>query len=466
MAGEVAIARLRQYLGELPPPARALLAAGLERALMRGDQMVGAAFILDELRRGLRGQEGPVPAREGRAQRLFCEPLTPFLINQADARYLGRIPRACLNPVWQWLGRDVVPAEAKRYVDDINLLLAADDVAGAEQAARTFQDVVVERLRETLGASRGDRNAARHLSPHIGMRDGGAYLRDIYTILRSRDALAVVASRLPAVIGNLAEHQLENVKALLDSPVGCHPDVFLYALVVVMGRLASPWQLIRLGIRAANSDAAARIAQTPFASAIDLVIAEIERAIAMVRAALGAGRRAQVVPLIKDIHDAARALHTELNLSGDLPWARQLAAARGAAAALLEEEIETIPGRVRRILRQRSGPEAGAALDAAEVADMEAALDLFVACRSYAGELAISEATRRVDSDLKNFFDGATQILLDGLRAAAPAERAERQSQVDAAVRFCGKLLGAEYAALLSKAADVAGKGEARAARG
>jgi len=33
-------------------------------------------------------------------------------------------------------------------------------------------------------------------------------------------------------------------------------------------------------------------------------------------------------------------------------------------------------------------------------------------------------------------------------------------------VRFCGKLFGAEYAALLSKAADVAAKGEARAARG
>ena len=429
---------------------------------MRGDQMAGAAFILDELRRGLRDSEGAVPPRAGRAQRLFCEPLTPFLINQVDARYLGRIPRACLTPVWQWLCREIVPAESKKYVEEINLLLAADDLASAEQVARTFQDVVVERLRETFATARDDNNVARRISLPTGMRDGGQYLRDIYTILRSRDALAVIASRLSPVIGNLADEQLENVKAQLNSPVGCHPDVFVYALVLVMGRLAAPWQLLRLAIRSANSDKAARIAQTTYASAVALVIAEIERAIAAMRAALAAGRRGHVAPLIKEVHDAARALHTELDLSGDLPWARQLAAARGEAAKLLQEEIETIASRLRRLLRPGAA-DAGLELDAAEVADAEAALDLFVACRSYAGELAISEAARRVDSELKTIFDNGTQILLDGLRAATPAERAGRQSQVDAAVRFCGKLFGAEYAALLSKAADVAaGRGEAR----
>jgi hypothetical protein len=464
MAGEAAIARLRRYLGELQPGARALLAAELERALMRGEEVVGAAFILEELRRDLRGAAEPVAPRAGHPQRLFCAPLTPFLIDQSG-RYLGRVSRACLDPVWQWLCRDVVPAEAKSYADEVNLLLATDDLAAAEQVARMFQDVVVERLRETLVAAKSDEKIARRLSVQIGPRDGVEDLREIYAILRARDALAVVASRLPPVIGSLTEHQLDNVKALLDSPVGSHPEVFLYALIVVMGRLAAPWQLIRLGVRAANSDAAARIAQTPFALALDLVIAEIERAIAAMRAALSAGRRGEVAPLIKDVHDAARALHTELDLSGDLPWARKLSAARAEVAALLQKEIESIPERVRRLLRPRTAQQASHTLDAAEVADAEAALDLFGACRAHAGELALSEATRRVDSDLQNFFDSGTQILLDALRTAPAGERAGRQSQVDAAVRFCAKLFGAEYAALLSKAADVAAKGEVRAVR-
>src|SRR5207237_2847174 len=159
----------------------------------------------------------------------------------------------------KWLCRDVVPAEAKGYVDEVERLLLIDDLAAAEQAWRTFQDVVVERLREMQVGAKDDKTM-RRLATQIGLNDGGENLRDIYTILRSRDALAVVASRLPPATGNLTEHQLGNVKALLDSPVGCHPDVFVYALIVVMSRLAAPWQLIRLAVRAANSDAATRIA--------------------------------------------------------------------------------------------------------------------------------------------------------------------------------------------------------------
>jgi hypothetical protein len=49
--------------------------------------------------------------------------------------------------------------------------------------------------------------------------------------------------------------------------------------------------------------------------------------------------------------------------------------------------------------------------------------------------------------------------LLDSLRQARPAERPFRQSQVDAAVRFAAKMFGADYAALLVKAADVAAQG-------
>jgi hypothetical protein len=47
-------------------------------------------------------------------------------------------------------------------------------------------------------------------------------------------------------------------------------------------------------------------------------------------------------------------------------------------------------------------------------------------------------------------------VLLDTLRHAEAAERPFRQSQVDAAIRLCRSLFGAEYAELLTKAADVA----------
>jgi hypothetical protein len=180
------------------------------------------------------------------------------------------------------------------------------------------------------------------------------------------------------------------------------------------------------------------------------------------RDALDDGRSTDAAALVKGIHDAARALHSEMDLT-DTPWARQLAAARAGVADALESEIEGLPGRVRRLLNPR-GPR-DAPPDETEVAEAEAALDLFVACRTYAGELALSEATRRTHSELQNVCDTATQVLLDGLRAATPAERALRQPLVEAAARLCGKLFGSEYAALLTRAAEVAAKGEAKAVR-
>src|SRR6202008_37017 len=103
------------------------------------------------------------------------------------------------------------------------------------------------------------------------------------------------------------------------------------------------------------------------------------------------------------------------------------------------------------------GPES--TLDPSDVAEIEARLVLAATCRNYASERAISEATRGGHSDLKNFFDPGTQVLLDRLRSSPPGERSLRQSQVDAAVKFCAKLFGADFASTLAKAADVAAKG-------
>jgi hypothetical protein len=115
-------------------------------------------------------------------------------------------------------------------------------------------------------------------------------------------------------------------------------------------------------------------------------------------------------------------------------------------------------------MRPRSGRDAIAPIDSCDVDDVEAKLALVAACRKYAGELAVSEATRRVHTELQSYFDSGKQVLLGRLSDAPPAERAQRQSQVDAAIRFCAKLFGGEYANVLVRAAELAARDEKRAA--
>ena len=98
----------------------------------------------------------------------------------------------------------------------------------------------------------------------------------------------------------------------------------------------------------------------------------------------------------------------------------------------------------------------GSTVDRIEVDDVQARVEFVSACRNYASELALSEVTLRAYSELTQYLETGTKVLLDALRHAEAAERPFRQSQVEAAIRLCRSLFGVDYAELLAKAADVA----------
>ncbi|MEX0753415.1 MAG: hypothetical protein WD073_10900, partial [Xanthobacteraceae bacterium] len=330
----------------------------------------------------------------------------------------------------------------------------------------TFQNLVVRGIEAALAAAEGDDKAQRRLAGQIGVPGALEVARELRNILRGRDALATLGRQLPDHFNALADVKLLGVKALLDARIGQKPDIFVHALVLVMSRLAAPWQMIRLATKAAESDNAVRIAATPYAIAVTIVLAEVERLVGELRADLKSGRGVAVIALLKAIHDAARGLRTELDLSVDTAWGRQLAAIRTDISSLLKSEIESMPGRARRLLRVRPANEVafGSALDTGDVAEAEALIGFVDACRKYAGELALNEMTQRSYLDLQQYLENSTPALIEGLRQAGEGERRFRQSQADAAVRFCAKVFGPEYASQLAKAAEVAANSERKAA--
>ena len=186
-----------------------------------------------------------------------------------------------------------------------------------------------------------------------------------------------------------------------------------------MNRLAAPWQLIRLAVKAAQSDDAALVAATPYAVAVEIVLAEMERMVAELTADLKRGSNVPVTSLLKGLHDGARGLRTELDLPVEQPWGRRLAAIRVEISSVLKAEIESTPGRVRRLLRPRPASEIvpGSTLNSGDVADTEALIELVGACRNYAGELAVSEMTTRAYGELLQYLDTGTQ---DVPRGPAP----------------------------------------------
>jgi hypothetical protein len=257
------------------------------------------------------------------------------------------------------------------------------------------------------------------------------------------------------------------VTTALNVPSLQTPQMLPFALSLVLQRLAAPWQIIRLAVRMAASDDELRVAATPYGIAVTIALHDLSCLAATLRADIRRGRFGEVAEHLKTLHDGVRGLRTELDLRNDSTWGRQLASIRADTSSALQSEIDSVPGRVRRLLRQRTDKDisSGSQINPGDVDETTALIEFVAVCRTYAGELAINEVTLRTYSDLQHYVEQSTEALVQSLRGSQGKARAYRQMQVAAAIRFCDVLFGADYASLMSRAAENAVTGERKPPR-
>jgi hypothetical protein len=448
--------RLRDYLRQLAPAAQKLLMREFEKALERGEDVAVANFVLGELRKIVRADDSNERPRVEDVSRLVFACLTPFLTDD-DARS-GQIRRSSLEPVWIWLSKSAaVDATAE-------LERALAEGGAPEQAIRRFQIAAAQAIAAAVSpASRDDR--ARGVA-RVGSPTAVEDLPAIGVILTNRDALEVLGSRLPKIMRTLAESQLASVRNQLDQlPSLQKPNALPLTLSLIMQRLTSPWQIIRLAINIVGSDEETRIASSPFGIAVTMALDDLAGVVDDLRTDIRRGHFDASAHHLKTLHDGLRDLRTELDTRSDSQWGRQLSALRTDVSNALKSEIESVPGRVRRLLRQRPDKDinAGAKLDPAEIDETAALIDFVAVCRNYAGELAINEVTLRAHSDLQHYVESATEALVESLRTGDARVRAFRQLQAETAIRFCESIFGHDYASLMTKAAEMALSGERKA---
>ena len=317
MSGDEHALRLRAYLVALTPQARSRLRAELERGLARSRE---AEATLAELRR-LDGANA--------AATMFFLPLEPFLIDDDMAHpYPGCIARASLPALWAWVCHDVAPQDAAAFV---RATAGPDGIANAMSLANEFQDRVAATLRAALS---GDDAAARHrLLARIGTPRAADEAATLRWALRGRDVLVALGERLPPSIADLPPHHIPACIAQIEKAARPR-DVFPYALIAVIRRLAKPWQIVRLAAHIAGSNTAARIEATPYGLVVDMLLAEVERQIAALSAALADGAGATAVTLIRSIDATIQGLHREIAIPLGSTLGRRLQALSAEAAAV------------------------------------------------------------------------------------------------------------------------------------
>jgi hypothetical protein len=463
MLGDMPVHKLRQFLRELKPQARALLLRQLERAELQAEQgpsqdPTKANVILRELRRIVRELGEPVP-RICSPQRLFFELLAPFVVDTSSdkkeaRKYPGRIARSSLDSIWNWLARDLLPDAVRAYSDDVTTAMLADDDRSYTQRVVLFREEVAAAIARML-ATTSDDIARGRLVAQIGTPHALAEIKEIHAIFAARDRLTALIDRLPPSIRNLSDDTLNYVRRAVEQTAVDLP--IQYPLTIAFHRLEAPWQLVRIAVSAAGSDAAARIMEQPHSAAVTLVLGDIERQVDLLRVGLRT-RRGNPAARVKILHDAIRGIRTEIDLPATSPWSRQIMAIRSTISGILRSEMESTSGAVRLLLRPKSADQIapGATIDETEVAHCMRMVELVAACRPLASELAVGEITARVATDLEQWLHRATQALIEALRTADDRTRPYLRSQVEAAIHFCGPILGEDYSARIAKSADIA----------
>jgi hypothetical protein len=452
--GGTTVERLRQYLRELTPSARLLLIAELERSLLRGEESAGAHFMLQDLRTIIRENDATAP-HIPHCARLFFKSFEPYLVDDAaDREHPGRIARSSVELLWTWIRRDLLREESKSLTDAVNKALLTDNNTKVELLIRAFQDRVAAAI-EAGFKDISDERIYRRMLVQVGTPHAAAEANNLLRVLKTRDQMSALASQLPAQIVDLVGTQLDHVRALIDSAVVHDHEVLLPALLTLMSRLAAPWQLIRLATNAADTDIAARVAETPYAAAVTIVLAELERLVDELEAGLNDGRGVALGMMLKTIHDAMRGLRSELALPVDSTWGRTLAGLSERISELLTAQIECMPDRVRELLRPRPSMEIrpNSELDADDVAGTTMLVEFVGHCRKFAGEPDLNELAQQTYAELQQYLEGAARALFDGLRHAGTADRRFRQSQVDVAARLCALAFGQDFAALPARPA-------------
>ncbi len=345
--------RLSEFLQRLSPLTRSCLLGELERLELSGTGMPGSSDILARLRAEFR-QDGTTQNRTANPSRYFFTPVEQLLVDGSpDHANLGRLARASLTPIWEWISRDLLPTMARDYDARMRELIASDKQREIRQTASTFQTKVTKSLESNLAASDGVAQIRTKLKAYTASPTVFEDLKKLMQALRAREVLAQFDESLPERIVEFDDPQVKKMTALLDAFRKKDPEAVPFALTLVAKRLKAPWQILRLATNAARSKTAVDIAATPYAIAVAMVLDQIEDKRITLRVALKNNRVVTAKDILVDIYNTENAIQERIERIEECDWGRRLQAVMEAIAAMVEAEVRRFPDDVGHVLGSR-----------------------------------------------------------------------------------------------------------------
>jgi len=329
---------LKAFLGGLPGPAAARLAMAVEVDRL----MDGHTLPHDDIMEGLR----PVLRRENYDRtptplRLFCRPFQDLLSSiPRRSKQKGSIARGTLVPAWNWLNQTLLPKESAAYAAECKALVLARRPDDAVARAAKFWPVAAAAMQQAIASEAGRQAAQKILGNGFAVED----IQDMALLLSAGEIIEKLIELLPAPVASFHEQLVWQVREIYDRLVKDMPDVAPYVPVVVMNRLARPWEALRLPLLVTRHTDETLICKTDMGLVGEILFARMDAQ----RNAIQATRHPMfdAESLMEDARnfaDISSHIAKEIELKREGEWGKRLLAERVQIGKVMESFMDRAP---------------------------------------------------------------------------------------------------------------------------
>ncbi len=331
MSSEDKTGLLKAFLGNLPGPAAARLAMAVEVDRLMDGHVLPHQDILDGLRPVLRREHyerAPTPLR------LFCRPFQDLLTcHPRRVKQKGLIARGTLVPVWNWISQTLLPGEAALYIKETKEQVLTHRLDAAIASATNFWPLATQALRQALSTPAGRLAAQKALGDAFAVADAD----EMALLLSVGEAVEKVQAMLPPPVAGFNDQLLWQVREVHDQLVKSDPDAAPYLALIVMNRLARPWEALRLPLMVARHTDETLISKTDMGLAGEVLFArmdELKTAIQQTRHPMFEADK--LLEQAKTFADLSSHIVKEIELKREGEWGKRLLAERVQIGKVME----------------------------------------------------------------------------------------------------------------------------------
>lgn len=448
------------FLGRLPERVAARLAKAVEV-----DRLIGGSDLPhEEILRALRPQLRSVPdkARTQTPQRFFCGPFEDLLVSpDRSAKQKGRIARSTIEPVWNWLAVELMPARHRQITDALRDAILHDREAEKEERSAELWSECSTRLKTELTTEKQRAFAAKKLGGVAAVEDAA----EIALLLGAGREIAELQKGVPKPILALTEEEIRFLRETFDRLNESLPGVAPYVPLIVLGRLERPWEVLHLVGILAHKMTDTVIANTDLGITGELLFSDLDEFARKIQASRPMDFDPDIlVTNLASFSELSSGIVKELGIRRDGKWGQRLAKNRGMVSETLENLLERAPKEILAALPTARMGSFGKGLkpldlsrqpDPDRVAKAMRYANLIVHSKPFSVAAAFSAKLRETVDELAEVLRTYAEDLLREFRAGPSEARAHMEEHWVLVLTLCSLVLGEPETDLLRRRAKV-----------